>query len=212
MSDHRLDGTSPLMPTTNQNNECIDKILLTKWWSIFAPINLIRRLPTKVQYILLIILTIVINSIIYIPLKNVFEAIFLVNFYREYMIAINFHALLSTATPIIALDIIIWMSIKSNSNFNAYPAGFNVILCNGLYIESNSSTQNEQNRSYNNERLKYIFKNIKCFAKNFLFSWVFVVLLTCYQSYVIPLIEGARHRSLAYLSATISCFLSISNK
>jgi hypothetical protein len=104
MSEYQeVDDKSKLMPT----DECSEEILFTKWWSIFAPINQMCRLPTKILHPLLIILTIVINSIIYFPLKNIIKSILLKNNYKEYMTIINTHSLISTVIPIMVFDIII---------------------------------------------------------------------------------------------------------
>ncbi len=127
MSENQgVNETSTLMPTDERSEE----ILFTKWWSIFAPINGMCRLPTKILHPLLIILTIVINSTIYFPLKNIIESILLKNNYKEYMVMINIHALISTVIPIMVFDIIIWKSHTSKEYLNEYPAGFNVVLCN----------------------------------------------------------------------------------
>ncbi len=56
------------------------------------------------------------------------------------------------------------------------------------------------NLRYSIEHFLNIFKNIKCFVKNLLFSWVFVVVLTCYQCYVVgPLISGKKNTMFANL-------------
>jgi len=178
--DHHIVDVNQVLDQNQVVDDCCED-LLTKWWSIFAPINLIRSVDRKLcVWPISIMFALVANSTLYFPIKNVYISFTVC---REFMILINLHAFFSQIVPIIVLDLLIWKSVMTVQQFELFPAGFNAIIsCVMNPLRSRTKLNTFTFTNFLTVFCKSFYKSFKLFASNFFYSWILVLLLTYYQA------------------------------